>query len=214
LIYATPGESLEDLELTLDQVVNADLDHVSAYSLIVEPGTRLARQVAKGIVGQPSDDVAAARYELVDEYLAKAGFSWYEVSNWAKPNSECRHNVAYWQNQDWFGFGPGAHAHEDGLRYWKQKHPATWATAVANNESTWAGHETLTELERQHEDIMLSLRLKSGLQLAKLTPEALAQAALAVEEGLLLSSAFSQGKAVLTDRGRLLADGLVGRLWS
>ena len=214
LIYGTPGETIADLQLTLDQVAEANLQHVSAYSLIVEPGTRLARQVAQGVIPMPSDDVAAARYELIDSTLRTAGFSWYEVSNWAKPGGECRHNVAYWHNQDWLGFGPGAHAHEDGHRYWKTKHPAAWASALASGEPAVAGQEWLTEEERQHEEIMLRLRLRSGLELAVLSKEGLAQAQAATHEGLLDTSAFAQGLAVLTDKGRLLADGLVTRLWS
>lgn len=214
LIYGTPGESIDDLQMTLEQVVAADLQHVSAYSLIVESGTRLARQVMQGVIPMPSDDVAAARYELIDYALSAAGFTWYEVSNWAKPGGECRHNVAYWHNQDWLGFGPGAHAHEDGHRYWKTKHPAAWASALADGEPALAGQEWLTEEERQHEEIMLRLRLRSGLELGALSNAGRAQAELATHEGLLEVAAFKNGLAILTDKGRLLADGLVTRLWS
>jgi oxygen-independent coproporphyrinogen-3 oxidase len=214
LIYGTPGESIDDLQLTLEQVVAADLQHVSAYSLIVESGTRLARQVTQGVIPMPSDDVAAARYELIDDALSAAGFTWYEVSNWAKPDGECRHNLAYWYNQDWLGFGPGAHAHEDGHRYWKTKHPAAWASALADGDQALAGQEWLTEEERQHEEIMLRLRLRSGLPLSVLSNTGRAQAQLASNEGLLEVDAFENGLAILTDKGRLLADGLVTRLWS
>ena len=199
---------------TLTEVVNADLDHVSAYSLIVEPGTRLAAQVNRGEVARPSDDEAASRYELIDQQLSQAGFSWYEVSNWSKPNGECRHNINYWTNQDWLGVGPGAHAHFGGLRSWMTKHPAAWAAQVDSGQAPVAGSETLSEVEIANENIMLGLRLKTGLDLKSLNPDALVQAQLAVDEGLLDENSFLNGRAVLTNSGRLLADGLVARFWN
>lgn len=214
LIYGSPNETNEDLELTLRQVVAADLDHVSAYSLIVEPGTRLAAQVARGEVSSPSDDVAAERYELIDRALSEAGFAWYEVSNWAKPNGECLHNINYWTNQDWLGIGPGAHAHFDGLRSWMTKHPATWAQQVDNRQAPVAGSERLTETEIANENIMLGLRLKSGIELSSLSLAANEEAKLAALQGLLDEQQIENGRAVLTNKGRLLADGLVSRLWS
>lgn len=214
LIYGSPNETEADLTRTLEEVVGADIDHVSAYSLIVEPGTKLAAQVNRGEVPKPSDDVAASRYELIDQTLATAGFTWYEISNWAKPGGECRHNINYWTNQDWLGIGPGAHAHITGLRSWMTKHPAAWANQVDSGLAPIAGSETLSEVEINNENIMLGLRLKEGISLEILTADALAQAQLAVGEGLLDSEQFSNGRAVLTDAGRLLADGLVARLWS
>lgn len=214
LIYGSPNESNEDLGLTLSQVVEANLDHVSAYSLIVEPGTRLAAQVSRGEVSSPSDDVAAERYELIDKALSKAGFAWYEVSNWAKPNGECLHNINYWTNQDWLGIGPGAHAHFDGLRSWMTKHPATWAQQVDNGQAPVAGSERLTEIEIANENIMLGLRLKSGIELSSLSLVANEEAKLAALQGLLDEQQIENGRAVLTNKGRLLADGLVSRLWS
>lgn len=214
LIYGSPNETNEDLDLTLSQVVSADLDHVSAYSLIVEPGTRLAAQVSRGEVSSPSDDVAALRYELIDRALSEAGFAWYEVSNWAKPNGECLHNINYWTNQDWLGIGPGAHAHFDGLRSWMTKHPATWAQQVDNGQAPIAGSERLTETEIANENIMLGLRLKSGIELSSLSLAANEEAKLAAIQGLLDEQQIENGRAVLTNKGRLLADGLVSRLWS
>ena len=214
LIYGSPNESNEDLGLTLSQVVEANLDHVSAYSLIFEPGTRLAAQVSRGEVSSPSDDVAAERYELIDKALSKAGFAWYEVSNWAKPNGECLHNINYWTNQDWLGIGPGAHAHFDGLRSWMTKHPATWAQQVDNGQAPVAGSERLTEIEIANENIMLGLRLKSGIELSSLSLVANEEAKLAALQGLLDEQQIENGRAVLTNKGRLLADGLVSRLWS
>ena len=213
LIYGSPNETETDLTRTLEEVVGAEIDHVSAYSLIVEPGTKLAAQVSRGEVPKPSDDVAASRYELIDQMLAAVGFTWYEISNWAKPGGECRHNINYWTNQDWLGIGPGAHAHINGLRSWMTKHPAAWANQVDSGLPPVAGSETLSEVEINNENIMLGLRLKEGISLEILTADALAQARLAVGEGLLDSEQFSNGRAVLTDAGRLLADGLVARLW-
>ena len=214
LIYGSPNETESDLIQTLAEVVNADLDHVSAYSLIVEPGTRLAAQVNRGEVARPSDDEAASRYELIDQQLSQAGFTWYEVSNWSKPNGQCRHNINYWTNQDWLGVGPGAHAHFAGLRSWMTKHPAAWAAQVDSGQAPVAGSETLSEVEIANENIMLSLRLKTGLELKSLNPDALVQAQLAVDEGLLDENSFLNGRAVLTNSGRLLADGLVARFWN
>jgi oxygen-independent coproporphyrinogen-3 oxidase len=214
LIYGSPGETDEDLAETLDQVSAADVDHVSAYSLIVEPGTRLAARVARGEIPNPSDDVAAHRYELIDTKLRNLGMTWYEVSNWAKPGGECRHNIAYWRNQDWLGIGPGAHAHSAGTRSWNLKHPAAWAARVDEGVSATADLEILEPSDIKHEDIMLGLRLREGLSLSVLGEAGLTQAELAVGEGLLDPESFVEGKAVLTFQGRLLADGLVARLWA
>jgi len=214
LIYGSPGETDADLAETLDQVSAADIDHVSAYSLIVEPGTRLAARVARGEIPNPSDDVAAHRYELIDEKLRSLEMTWYEVSNWSKPNGECRHNIAYWKNQDWLGIGPGAHAHANGTRSWNLKHPAAWAAKVDEGVSAIADSEVLTQMDVNHEDIMLGLRLREGLSLSVLGEAGLDQARLAVTEGLLEPNSFAEGKAVLTFQGRLLADGLVARLWA
>jgi oxygen-independent coproporphyrinogen-3 oxidase len=214
LIYGSPGETDENLIETLDQVASADVDHVSAYSLIVEPGTRLAARVARGEIPNPSDDVAAHRYELIDSKLRSLGMTWYEVSNWSKPGGECRHNIAYWRNQDWLGIGPGAHAHSAGTRSWNLKHPAAWAARVDEGVSATADLEVLDASDINHEDIMLGLRLREGLVLSVLGDAGLTQAQLAVTEGLLDPASFTEGKAVLTFQGRLLADGLVARLWA
>lgn len=214
LIYGTPGETEQDLAQTLDDVANADVDHVSAYSLIVEPGTKLAARVARGEVAQPSDDVAAHRYGVIDAALKNMGMTWYEVSNWAKPGGECRHNIAYWKNQDWLGIGPGAHAHTAGTRSWNVKHPAAWAALIDAGNSPTADLELLAPTDIAHEEIMLRLRLREGLELKVLADAGVAEAKLAVAEGLLEATDFANGMAVLTYKGRLLADGLVARLWA
>ena len=213
LIYASPLETDADLELTLSELAAAPIDHVSAYSLIVEPGTRMASRVNRGELPPPSDDVAAHRYEMIERQLADLGFSWYEVSNWAKPGGECRHNIGYWRNQDWLGIGPGAHAHQDGLRRWNVKHPATWGQSINAGVLPIAGQEHLSPADVRHEEVMLGLRLRSGLPLNQLSPGGRQEAELAVREGLLEPLAFADGLAVLTYRGRLLADGLVARFW-
>jgi putative oxygen-independent coproporphyrinogen III oxidase len=214
VIYGTPGERVEDLRASLDAVLSAGVDHVSAYALIVEEGTALARRVRRGELPAPDDDVLAADYELIDEVLSSAGLRWYEVSNWASSAAaRCRHNVGYWRGGDWWGAGPGAHSHVGGVRWWNVKHPARYASMLAAGESPAAGREVLTDADRQLERVMLELRLAEGLSLDALDADGLREARVAAAEGLLEESTLdSGGRAVLTDRGRLLADGVVRRL--
>ena len=213
LIYATPGETDDDLRASLDAVLSAGVDHVSAYALIVEDGTALARRVARGEVPAPDDDVAAARYELIDERLTAAGLHWYEVSNWASSTeARCRHNLGYWLDGDWWGLGPGAHSHLAGSRWWNVKHPARYAALLAAGEPPEAGREELTDAERATERVMLRLRLASGLPLGLLDEAGRAAASRATADGLLDPAALAAERAVLTARGRLLADGVVHAL--
>ena len=207
LIYATPGETDDDLRASVDAVLGAGVDHVSAYALIVEDGTALSRRVRRGEVPRPDDDVAAARYELLDDRLHAAGLGWYEVSNWSLPGAECRHNLGYWRDGDWWGIGPGAHSHLDGVRWWNVKHPARYAALLAGGTSPSDGREELTGDERYTERVMLRLRLAEGLLLDELDAPGRAAAARARDEGLL--APLDDGRAVLTRRGRLLADGVV-----
>jgi oxygen-independent coproporphyrinogen-3 oxidase len=213
LIYGSPQETDEDLQLTLAEVAQADVDHVSAYSLIVEPGTRLAATIKRGELPAPSDDVAASRYQMIESALVAKGMTWYEVSNWSLPDGQCRHNLAYWRNQDWLGIGPGAHAHFNGIRQWNVKHPAAWAAKVDAGEMPVADFEQLTQADISHENIMLGLRLRTGLSLTALSDQGRVVAGQACSQGLLEPEQFEQGTAVLTYQGRLLADGLVARLW-
>jgi putative oxygen-independent coproporphyrinogen III oxidase len=213
LIYATPGETDDDLRASIDAVLDAGVDHVSAYSLIVEDGTALARRVHRGELPAPDDDVAAARYEMLDDRLTAAGMHWYEVSNWARTeDAACRHNLGYWLDGDWWGLGPGAHSHLAGARWWNVKHPARYAALLAAGEAPEAGRELLTEAERHTERVMLRLRLASGLPLELLDADGAAAAARAAADGLLDPAALAAGRAVLTRRGRLLADGVVQAL--
>jgi oxygen-independent coproporphyrinogen-3 oxidase len=214
VIYGTPGEREVDLRASLDAVLAAGVDHVSAYALIVEEGTALARRVRRGELPAPDDDVLAADYELIDAVLAGAGLSWYEVSNWASSEAaRCRHNIGYWRDGDWWGAGPGAHSHVGGVRWWNVKHPARYAALLSEGASPAAGREVLTAEDRHLERVMLELRLAEGLPLDALDAHGLRQARLAADEGLLSAEALAGAeRAVLTDRGRLLADGVVRRL--
>ncbi|NDB18061.1 MAG: coproporphyrinogen III oxidase [Actinobacteria bacterium] len=209
LIYATPGETADDLRRTLDDVIASGVDHVSAYSLIVEPGTRMAAKVARGELPTPDDDIAAERYALVDESLSAAGFQWYEVSNWAKPGAQCHHNLVYWRNHDWWGVGPGAHSHMDGHRWWNHKHPATWARALQSGQSPVADSEQVDDRGRALESVMLGLRLLEGIALTALHSQAQLVAQALMRDGLLEPDAFQEGRVVLTARGRLLADAVI-----
>jgi putative oxygen-independent coproporphyrinogen III oxidase len=210
LIYGTPGESDDDWRASLAAAIATGVDHVSAYSLIVEPGTRLAHRVDRGELSRPDDDVAADRYLIADEMLSAAGFTWYEVSNWARDDAaRSRHNLLYWTGGDWWGAGPGAHSHLAGVRWWNVKHPTTYAARLAAGESPAQGRETLTRSERRMEDVMLRLRLREGLPLDRLSPAGRSEAERACIEGLLVED----GEAVvLTRSGRLLADAVIRRL--
>ncbi|WP_093089391.1 radical SAM family heme chaperone HemW [Pseudonocardia oroxyli] len=207
LIYATPGETTADLRGSVEAVLSAGVDHVSAYSLIVEDGTAMARKVARGELPAPDDDVAAERYELIDDLLSAAGLQWYEVSNWASSaGARCRHNLGYWLDGDWWGVGPGAHSHLAGRRWWNVKHPARYAAALAESADPEADHEVLTPTEQHTERVMLRLRLAEGLDLDLLDAPARAEADRAAAADLL---ELRGGRAILTRRGRLLADRVV-----
>jgi putative oxygen-independent coproporphyrinogen III oxidase len=213
LIYGTPGEREEDLLASLQAVLEAEVDHISAYALIVEPGTRLAAQIRRGELAAPDDDVLAARYETVDAVLTVAGMQWYEISNWAAgPAARCRHNLGYWLGGDWWGFGPGAHSHIGGVRWWNVKHPAAYAARVAQGQSPAQAREVLTEGDRRLERIMLELRLSDGLPSAALDCDGMEAARMAAADGLLDPRRLREGRAVLTKRGRLLADAVVRSL--
>jgi putative oxygen-independent coproporphyrinogen III oxidase len=208
LIYGTPGESRDDLAASLEAVLAAGVDHVSAYALVVEPGTALAHRVARGDLPAPDDDVLAERYEQIDAVLTAAGLYWYEVSNWALgAESRCRHNLGYWTGGNWWGVGPGAHSHVGGVRWWNVKHPARYAAVLEAGCSPAAGREVLSPEERYTEQVMLGLRLADGLALDVLKAPARAPAKRAERDGLL--TATHGDRLVLTNRGRLLADAVV-----
>jgi putative oxygen-independent coproporphyrinogen III oxidase len=213
LIYGTPGETDEDFGQSLQAAIDTGVDHVSAYSLIVEPGTRMARQVRSGELPMPDDDVLADRYLLAENALDAAGFGWYEVSNWAtSAGAQCRHNLAYWSGDDWWGIGPGAHSHVGGVRWWNVKHPSVYAQRLAAGRTPAHSREVLGPDARQIEDVLLRLRLAEGLDLARLDPAGRRRAEQEAVGGLLSPAALAAGRLVLTLRGRLLADGLALRL--
>lgn len=210
LIYGTPGETDDDWRASLDAALGAGPDHVSAYALIVEEGTQLARRIRRGEVPMTDDDVHADRYLLAEEALTAAGFRWYEVSNWATTDAaRCRHNELYWTGADWWGAGPGAHSHVGGVRWWNVKHPGGYAQALTEGRSPGAGRELLAAEDRRVERILLELRLADGCPLDLLAPAGARAAARALEDGLLEAGPYGRGRAVLTLRGRLLADAVV-----
>lgn len=212
LIYGTPGETDEDLKNSLDEVLDARVDHVSAYSLIVEPGTALARRVQRGEVAMPDDDVAADRYELIDDRLTAAGFDWYEVSNWAKAGGECRHNIAYWRNAAWWGIGPGAHSHLEGRRWWNVKHPHTYATRISAGLSAMQDEELLTPDQRALENLMLGMRMKDGISRSDLACGDEPIAELLDQQLIEQYATDNEHRLVLTRKGRLLADYVIRTL--
>lgn len=249
LIYGTPGESVEDWRTSVETALATGVDHVSAYALVVEPGTRMAAQVRRGELALPSEDDQATKYELADDLLTAAGLTWYEVSNWARTDADaCRHNLAYWRGDDWWGIGPGAHSYVAsptpdgtptdapgnrvsgltggsgvmsgvpapegvvGVRWWNVKHPRRYAAMLEAGSSPAAGRELLGPDEGQLERVMLGVRLREGLDLAVLAPEGRREVAGLVADGLLDGRAAVRGRAVLTRRGRLLADAVVRRI--
>lgn len=213
LIYGTPGESLDDWRRSLELAIAQQPDHLSAYALIVESGTKLARQIARGEVAEPDDEVQADQYELADELLASAGYGWYEVSNWARDDAHrSRHNLAYWTGQDWWGVGPGAHSHVGGVRWWNVKHPAAYAERIAAGVSPAAGRETLDAETRRVEDVLLRSRIVDGLPLDALAASGRQAVAALIADGLIEGGEAIAGRIVLTRRGRLLADAVVRRL--
>lgn len=204
LIYGTPGESLDDWRSSLEAVATTPVDHVSAYSLIVEPGTRLAMRVRHGELPMPDEDDLADKYLIADEFLTARGFHNYETSNWALPGGECRHNLAYWRGSHWWGIGPGAHSHIGGVRFWNRKHPRAYVDAVLSGCSPAQGREVLTDEQRRVERVLLELRLADGLPLSVLTASERARVPAMEARGLVEITGDR-----LKVRRRLLADGII-----
>jgi len=206
LIYGTPGESDDDLLRSLDCALDTGADHLSAYALVVEDGTALARRVRRGQIAAPDDDTLAHRYRLLDRRLNQAGFDWYEVSNFSRPGGQCRHNLGYWNGGQWWGAGPGAHGFVGDIRWWNVKHPGAYAELLAQGRAPVAGFERLDDRARHFEEVLLGIRLREGLAVAALSESERRRAATARRDGLLVADA---DRLVLTDRGRLLADAVV-----
>ena len=213
LIYGTPGESLDDWATSVDAALECRPDHLSAYALIVEDGTKLARQIRRGEIAEPDEDLQADMYELADDRLGSAGFEWYEVSNWATDAAHrSRHNLGYWLGHDWWGVGPGAHSHVGGVRWWNVKHPAAYAQRVLAGDSPAVGRETLDAGTRAFEDVLLRVRIRDGLPTEVLNPTGRSAVAGLIADGLVDAKAALHGSVELPRAGRLLADAVVRRL--
>jgi putative oxygen-independent coproporphyrinogen III oxidase len=207
LIYGTPGESLDDWRSSVEAAIAAKPDHLSAYALIVEDGTRLAARIRRGALPMPEEDDLADKYLLADELLSQAGFTWYELSNWAhSPDHCCQHNLAYWRGGNWWGVGPGAHSHIGATRWWNVKHPARYAALLAEGRSPGHARELLGPADRHTERVLLDVRLAEGLAIAELTTAERARVPQLAARGLV---ARTGDRLTLTLPGRLLADAVV-----
>ncbi|CAB4697823.1 unannotated protein [freshwater metagenome] len=206
LIYGTPGETIVEWEESVRSLLTLPIDHISAYSLIVEEGTKLGTQVRRGALAMPDEDLNADKYIVADDLFTAAGFAWYEVSNWAKPGGACKHNEMYWKNNDWWGLGAGAHSHVDGVRWWNKKLPAAYIKQLQEESSPALAREILTDEERSFEELMLGIRTREGLPLSLVSHSA---AAVALADGNLEAEQYEMGRVVLTRSGRLIADALL-----
>ena len=211
LIYGAPGETMGQWRRSIEAAIALEPDHLSAYALTVEPGTKMGAQAARGVIQLPDPDELADKYEAADEAFEAAGYRWYEISNWARGGRECRHNRVYWGGGNWWGYGPGAHSHINGTRFWNVKHPLAYARRVAAGESPAAAREVLTASEIADEAVMLGIRMREGIEIPRFV-RAQTIAGL-VADGLLDGRAAIAGRIVLTLRGRLLADAVTRRLW-
>ncbi|MFT4212743.1 MAG: radical SAM family heme chaperone HemW [Microbacterium sp.] len=213
LIYGAPGETLAQWRASVETALALGVDHLSAYALIVEEGTPLARRIRRGELEEPSDDLQADMYELVDDLAEQAGLAWYEVSNWARDDAHrSRHNLAYWRGADWWGFGPGAHSHVAGVRWWNVKHPAAYAQRLAQGASPAAAREVPDAAAAELERVLLGSRIREGLAIRDLAPEARHAVAGLIADGLADPGDALRGRLVLTRAGRLLADAVVRAL--
>ena len=214
LIYGTPSESISDFSESLDFALSLPINHLSAYALIVEQGTKFGAAVRRGEIVMPSDDETAEKYLLLDQKMSDAGFDWYELSNWSKVGGECRHNQAYWLSADWWGVGAGAHSHIAGKRWWNIKHPKSYIDSLRKQSSPAADQEILTEHNQEVERLMLNIRMRSGIALSALTHGQQSTLDSFYQRGLFIESDWQAGRAVLTLSGRLLADQVVRELIS
>lgn len=215
LIYGTPGESLDDWRRSIDAAIAMEPDHISAYALIVEPGTKLAAQIRRGQVPEPDEDLHAEMYEYADAQFAQAGFSWYEISNWSRSaETRSRHNLSYWTGADWWAAGPGAHSHVGGVRWWNVKHPGAYAERIAHDVSPAHARELLTNEMQREERILLETRIADGLPIDVLSQSERKAIPSLIADELVDGRAAIAGRVVPTLRGRLLADTVVHRLLS
>lgn len=209
LIYGTPGESKQDWQQSIDSALALPISHISAYALIVEEGTKLAAQIKRGEIAKPDDDLTAEKYIMADKAFTAAGFNWYELSNWAKPNSQSKHNLAYWLGHNWWGAGPGAHSHINGKRFWNVKHPNLYKQKIQANETVILDSEVLKGSQIESERLMLSIRLPQGLEKNTLNNQQILELTDYVNSGHLDQENWNLGRATLTLDGRLIADRIV-----
>ena len=209
LIYGTPGESIADWQSSIDTALALPINHISAYSLIVEDGTKLAAQVKRGEISAPNDDEMAEKYKIADDAFRTAGFNWYELSNWAKSGSECQHNLIYWRNENWWGIGPGAHSHISGRRWWNVKNPFAYQERILAGKSPQADAEVLVSEQIENENLMLGIRLADGLTKQKLNNLQINKLKSYLDSGYLIKERWQNGYATLTQSGRLIADRIV-----
>ena len=212
LIYGTPGESITDWQTSIDSALALPITHISAYALIIEEGTKLAAQIKRGDVPEVDDDLVADKYLIADKAFKEAGFEWYELSNWSKPGSESKHNMAYWNGDNWWGAGPGAHSHLNGKRFWNVKHPNLYKERIQNKQSAVADSEVLKKDQIESERLMLLLRLPSGIEKQTLNQMQLSELSEFVESGHLDRANWNQGRASLTLNGRLIADRILRKI--
>ena len=212
LIYGTPGESITDWQTSIDSALALPITHISAYALIIEEGTKLAAQIKRGEVPEVDDDLVADKYLIADKAFKEAGFEWYELSNWSKPGSESKHNMAYWNGDNWWGAGPGAHSHLNGKRFWNVKHPNLYKERIQNKQSAIADSEVLKKDQIESERLMLLLRLPSGIEKQTLNQIQLSELSEFVESGHLDRANWNQGRASLTLNGRLIADRILRKI--
>lgn len=212
LIYGTPGESICDWQTSIDSALSLPITHISAYALIIEEGTKLAGQIKRGQVQPVDDDLAAEKYLIADRAFTAAGFNWYELSNWAKPNSASKHNLAYWLGDNWWGAGPGAHSHLNGKRFWNVKHPNLYREKLQSDQSPIAGSEFLEQSQIESERLMLSIRLPSGVAKKTLSEQQIFELSEYVGSGHLDQSNWNDGRATLTVDGRLIADRILRKI--
>jgi len=200
LIYGTPGETLEDWSNTLKDAIAINPPHISAYSLVIEPGTKMGAQLSRGEIKAVSDDDAADKYQLAEKMLTDNGYMWYEISNWAKDNKECQHNLNYWKGNNWWGIGPGAHSHINGVRWWNKKLPKAWRESLEQDQSPALARENLTNEQIRNEEVMLLSRLKTGINKADFDQKKV--------DRLIADKLVNEvsGNLELTLEGRLLAD--------
>ena len=214
LIYGTPGESLDDWRVTLDTALALPVTHISAYALIIETGTKLAAAIKRGDINSPDDDLMAEKYLMADMRFHEAGLNWYELSNWSRPGSEARHNVAYWQGANWWGAGPGAHSHIDGKRWWNVKHPNAYRERIEASLSPELAHEILTAEEKELEKVLLAIRMPRGLERDEFTGRQTTLLNSYRETGAFEESDWQAGFITLSRHGRLIADAIVRELAS